>query len=582
MNQPTDAIRKELESLTCRVLDKQLSADEDARLTEILNMYPELIEDYTNQIHLDSLLSSSLYESVPEGVSFSSQEKSPHGKQTTHLGIPSAELPATRRFSFLLRGVALAMVVLLVSVAVWLNQKVPPQKENQIVSRPDYVGMLLDTEDAVWGNDDVTDDIPYGTQFEAGQSLWLKSGIARIRFQSGAGVVLEGPAKIEVRSPLNALLHYGKLAAYVPDDVQGFSVDTSKIRILDLGTRFGTVVDPSGEAEVHVFEGEVDVKPVTAENKKITNLKASQALRFSNGTVQGAEISVTPSKFADVPTDEQLIAAKSGNYPPQETIRFENQQPLNQISLIKENSALPAGILVGEDFEYPSTSLYQQSGGVGFSHEGWWVDQNFTRLMVPEKRMQWGDLSGGPMVLQARGHHHAYPSLAHRLARKLEIPLKDDFYFSMLVQYHGLDGDDFFGLWFDDSMGGMGNSHSRVPSIGFKEGQFFARFTVQDEILFQEPADHETFLLVGHLAKNNSPHFNHLEFWVNPVGERVETPDVVVELPKEGKLLKSINALGVRIGQYTEVTDSLFLDRLVIGDTYEAVTQPAEAAAVQK
>lgn len=579
MNQPNDAIRKELEALTCRLLDKQLTTDEDARLTEILNTYPDLIEDYTNQIHLDSLLSASLYESVPEGINVVDQENLSHENQTTVLGIPATEPPVSRRFSFLSRGIALVMVVLLVSAAVWLNQKVPPRQENQIASRPDYVGMLLDTEDAVWGHDDLEEDIPYGTQFKTGQSLWLKSGIARIHFQSGAGVVLEGPAKIEFRSPLNALLHHGKLAAYVPDEAQGFSVDTSKIRIVDLGTRFGTVVDRSGEAEVHVFEGEVDVKPVTSANKKLANLKASQALRFSNGTVQAAEISVTPAKFADVPTLEQLVAAKSGNYPPQETIHFENHQPLNQISLIKENSALPTGILVGEDFEYPSTSLYQQNGGIGFDHEGWWVDQNFTRLMVPEKRMQWGGLDGGPIILEARGRHHAYPSLAHRMARKLETPLKDDFYFSVLVQYHGLDGDDFFGLWFDDSKGRLGNSHSLVPSVGFKEGQFFARFTVKDEILFQEPVDHETFLLVGHLARKNAPHFNHLEFWVNPVGDRVETPDVVVNLPKEGKLLKSINALGMRIGQYTEVTDSLFLDRLVIGDSYEAVTQPA---AVQK
>ncbi len=578
MNQPDDAIRKELAALTCRVLDQQLTADDDARLTEILSTYPALIEDYTNQIHLDSLLTSRLYEGVPTGVSYEFLEASlleeiqPTCVETT----PEPVVYSRAAFLSPSRVAALAMVVLLVGVVFWWNEDgrdaVP---DHRVAASSEYVGILLDTEDAIWGNNDLSDDIPYGTKFAAGQALWLKSGIARIRFQSGAGVVLEGPAKIELCSPLQALLHFGKLSAYVPDEAHGFTVETLKIQIVDLGTRFGAVVDESGEAEVHVFEGEVDVKPMAAD-RQVTNLKASQALRFSPENANGAEISVTPSKFADVPTLAQLTAAKFGNYPPQETIRFDSQEPLNQISLIKRKSVLPVGILAGEDFEYTTTSLLQQSGGVGFSYEGWWADPSFTRLMIPEKRMRRGALEGGPMILHARGHHQAYPALAHRIARKLETPLRSEFYFSMLVQYHGVDEDDFFGLWFDDSMGGMGTSHSGVPSIGFKEGQFFARFNVKNELFFQQPVDDETFLLVGHLSKKKSSSFNHLEFWVNPVGDRRDSPDVIVKRLPAAKPLKSINALGVRIGQYTEITDSLYLDRLVIGDSYEAVTQPAD------
>ena len=588
MNQPGDAIRKELAGLTCRLLENQLTVEDDARLTEILNTYPGLIEDYTNQIHLDALLTSNLYAGLPEGVSVEALEiTSPVESLSATVASVSVEPSVRRRFSFLLRTSALVTVVLLVGVVLWLNSgwwEAEPREQIAVIPKiehvdvtPDYVGMLLDTEDAIWEDERLGDDIAYGTRFEAGQALWLKSGIARIRLQSGAGVVLEGPAKIELRSPLQALLHFGKLAAYVPDEAHGFTVDTLKLRIVDQGTRFGTVVDPLGKAEVHVFEGAVDVKAMTAE-KQVTNLKASRARLFANGTANSAEISVTPTKFADVPTPEQLTAAKSGNYPPTETIQFDGQESMNQIALTQEKSALPAGILVGEDFEYPATSLVQQTGGVGFSYEGWWADPNFTRLMVPEKRMQWGDLNGGPMILHARGHHHAYPSLAHRIARKLETPLTDDFYFSMLVQYDGVDADDFFGLWFDNSMGGMGTSHSQVPSIGFKEGQFFARFHVKDEKFFQQPVDGETFLLVGHLSKAKSAGYNHFEFWVNPIGDRRWTPDVKLWNPKIGKRLRTIQSLGVRIGQYTEVTDSLYLDRLVIGETYESVTKPAAPA----
>ncbi|QDT41594.1 FecR protein [Gimesia alba] len=576
MNPELEAVRKELAALTSRMLENRMTTDEDARLTEILNVHPELIEEYANQIHLDSLLTSNLYAAIPEEFSLEALVVQETDENISiNVDVATTVEPVSRSRNSWLSWIATAVVLLLAGGLFWFNQaeqQKTAEQPNAVV--PGYAGMLLDTEDAVWEDRDA-EEIPYGTKFPTGESLRLKSGIARIRFDSGAGVMLEGPAQIELRSPLNAVLHYGTLSAYVPEEAQGFTVDTNKIRIVDQGTRFGAVVDASGEAEVHVFEGEVGVKPVAAENQVIASLKASQALRFSNGNVKGAEIRVTPARFADAPTPEQLIAAKSGSYPPQETLDFEKLEPMNQVSLIRENSALPKGIRVGEDFEYPTSSLYQQSGGVGFSHEGWWTDQNFTRLMIPEKQLQWRDLDGGPMIVHARGHHHAYPSLAHRIARKLETPLTDDFYFSMLVQYHGVDEDDFFGLWFDSSMGGMGSSHARVPSIGFKERKFFARFNVKQEAFFEQPVDDETFLLVGHLSKKNSKFFNHLEFWVNPVGERSETPDVVVKRNKEANLLKSINALGVRIGQYTEVSDSLYLDRLVIGDTFESVTRPA-------
>ena len=180
------------------------------------------------------------------------------------------------------------------------------------------------------------------------------------------------------------------------------------------------------------------------------------------------------------------------------------------------------------------------------------------------------------MVLQSRGHHHAYPSLAHRMARKLAEPLTEDFYFSLLVKYEGLDKNDFFALWFDDVAGGKGSSHSRVPNFGLKEKQFFTRFEVNKEGFSRELIDGECFLLVGRVMKDQSSDFNRLEFWVNPDGDRSASPDAVVQQETGAKPLKEINVVGMRIGQYTEVSDSLFVDRLVLGKTFESVTQPVE------
>lgn len=583
MNSTDETLRNELAQLTSRLMADELTTAEDARLTEILNSHPELIDEYADQLHLDQLLSTNLYAAVPDGISLETLEADAVTEDAPVVVKAAASAAAGSGFGYRTRVSVVVVLLLLVGSFVWFRENGETNLPEEpvavtpglLIELPRYVGMLLDTEDAVWADEELGDDIAYGTRFAAGKQLWLKSGIARIRFESGAGVVLEGPAQIELNSAMNAKLKYGKLAAYVPDEAHGFTVDTPKMEIVDQGTRFGTVVDPFGKAEVHVFEGEVDIKPkAQAEQPRI--LKASQAVLFTRGNTQGADIRVTPTKFADVPTPEQLVAAKSGNYPPLEAVPFEAEAPFNEFALLHINTALPKNILAGEAFEYRATSLSEQTGGVGFGHEGWWADPNFTRLMVPEQRLQWGELEGGPMVLQSRGHHHAYPALAHRMARKLAEPLTEDFYFSLLVKYEGLDNNDFFGLWFDDVAGGKGSSHSRAPNFGLKEKQFFARFEVNQEGFSSGAVDGECFLLVGRVLKDKSSYFNRLEFWVNPVGDRSATPDVVVQQGKGAKQLKAINVVGMRIGQYTEVSDSLFLDRLVIGKTFESVTQPPE------
>lgn len=85
--------------------------------------------------------------------------------------------------------------------------------------------------------------------------LWLREGMATIDFDAGGRVVLEGPAEFEVLGDNQIHLHYGNLYAIIPPQAVGFTVDTDHSKIIDLGTEFGTRVDPDGGIEVHVIEG---------------------------------------------------------------------------------------------------------------------------------------------------------------------------------------------------------------------------------------------------------------------------------------------------------------------------------------
>lgn len=92
-----------------------------------------------------------------------------------------------------------------------------------------------------------------------GREYALISGRAEIAFDSGAVVLLEGPAAFEVRDRLHMLLKFGRGSVQVDERSKGFTVDTPLTRVVDRGTRFALDVGEGGETEVHVIEGAADV-----------------------------------------------------------------------------------------------------------------------------------------------------------------------------------------------------------------------------------------------------------------------------------------------------------------------------------
>src|SRR5690606_15069980 len=91
-----------------------------------------------------------------------------------------------------------------------------------------------------------------GNWLAANEEIALESGTIEIRYDSGARVVVDGPAKFALETSSRGRLERGALLAVVPRRAIGFTVVTPTVRIVDLGTRFGVTVDERGEVEVHV------------------------------------------------------------------------------------------------------------------------------------------------------------------------------------------------------------------------------------------------------------------------------------------------------------------------------------------
>lgn len=114
------------------------------------------------------------------------------------------------------------------------------------------VARLVNAQNCRW-----TDGEP-PADFRAGSVIALDRGLAELRFASGAVVLLEGPARLELLAGNSARLHRGRLTGRVHGPIKGFEVFAPTGKVVDLGTEFGVSVTPAGRTDVYVFDGKVE------------------------------------------------------------------------------------------------------------------------------------------------------------------------------------------------------------------------------------------------------------------------------------------------------------------------------------
>ncbi len=124
----------------------------------------------------------------------------------------------------------------------------------------------------------------------AGSKLALEQGLLEVVFQSGARMILQGPAEVELQSPSAAVLLRGKLTAEVPAEARGFAVHAPNATVVDLGTRFG-VACQAGQTDVEVFLGKVLLRLDDAQSgggPQELPITANSAVRVNGVPGQGA------------------------------------------------------------------------------------------------------------------------------------------------------------------------------------------------------------------------------------------------------------------------------------------------------
>lgn len=229
--------------------DNELSDDQAEELNQILRESEEARRTFSAESQLHGLLHCAAGEDAMQRIA----------------DIPAATLQDASRMlrgnsrpAWLMLASALAAGLIFALGIQWWNSS----------SRPTPVATLASSENAAWESELPTTP---GSELSPGL-LSLRTGVATIRFHSGAEVVVEAPAQLELVTPMRARLLSGAAVIDVPDPATGFVIETPDGYAIDYGTRFAVRVDRQAkQSNFEIIEGEIAVHhPETGDEVRLT------------------------------------------------------------------------------------------------------------------------------------------------------------------------------------------------------------------------------------------------------------------------------------------------------------------------
>ena len=205
--------------------------------------------------------------------------------------------PPVRRWPT--RIAALAAAVALLATLAWFFARPALRNERAITAVEVEVLEARDTDAALVSG-----------QRAQLSTVQFSSGSLRFRLSSGAVVEASGPAEIELRDAMHLRVLRGNVTADVGDKARGFVIETVNARVVDLGTRFGVSVGRSGDTDVVVFEGKVEVFDPSRKSSgqsALASLTEGDAVRMNAARI--------PERLSSVPMrgDSHALAAQSSH-----------------------------------------------------------------------------------------------------------------------------------------------------------------------------------------------------------------------------------------------------------------------------
>lgn len=291
----------QFEELLARLFDGELNDDDRAMLAAYVAESPAAMEEYLDTVATHAALRQE-FDAAPSVLDLSSSPQraelappfwirmwSSYGQPT--VAFFSKPTPLSLTTSAVI--VTLVITALAIVAAPRFRGLTQVPAKRQARPKVEWVASLSYDQGAVWAEGQRT--VVTGAHLARGETMRLESGLAEIRFESGARLLMAGPATLQLDSDNSVRLEVGKMSATVDEKSQGFAVDTSAGRVVDLGTRFGVSAEEAGRVQVFVDQGQVEVTPAGDEPKPVL-LSAGQS--WQSGSADQFASVVTKSSFA--------------------------------------------------------------------------------------------------------------------------------------------------------------------------------------------------------------------------------------------------------------------------------------------
>ena len=255
-----DEPRPELADLLSALVDGSITPQEHQDLGNLLQGDATARADFLDYMRIHSSLKWDALDLIEPHADAVSEDSVP-----IVAPLPLGWLSQSWPTRLLLLIVVLMLPATLMTFATWAGffradrtevALVPPSPPPQ---QPVYVGVLRDVEQPVW--EDRTIPTTSGELVLSG-SLHLLSGRVEIALFGGASLTLTGPCLLELESSTSGFLHEGDVLVSVGDDDVQFTLNTPSGELVHIGTQFGVSVNATGETDMYVYEGVVQVNTV--------------------------------------------------------------------------------------------------------------------------------------------------------------------------------------------------------------------------------------------------------------------------------------------------------------------------------
>jgi anti-sigma factor RsiW len=176
------------------------------------------------------------------------------------------------------------------------------------------VATLTQVVNAVWAADAPL--LHHGQPLGEGSRIAIASGMAKVTFDCGAEVTLQGPCDFVVRNHMVGVLRSGRMTANVPRRAFSFAILSPQVDFVDLGTSFGVAVGDNGRTELHVFEGEVlcsRSKPQDGQRDRAIHVTAKKAMEFGSSTGPPSDIAMNEQDFSKLIALRRAAQVESGH-----------------------------------------------------------------------------------------------------------------------------------------------------------------------------------------------------------------------------------------------------------------------------